>query len=99
MIDPPKPRFLSNKTGRPTPSGPRSRIIDLDRVFAHLFRDVVRLTNGKRNNRQGGVLCAAGRELAAIGDEQILDVVSLAEFVADAISRILRHPAGAEIMR
>src|SRR5437660_12920213 len=73
--------------------------VNSDGVLAHLLCDVVGLTNGKRDNRQGRVLGAAGRELAAVGYEQILDVVSLAEFVADAIPRILRHPAGAEIMR
>lgn len=59
-----------------------------DGVPAHLLGDVVGLANGKADNRQCWVLGAAGRELATVGDEQILDVMTLAEFVADAVARI-----------
>jgi hypothetical protein len=59
-----------------------------DGVLAHLLGDVVGLTNGKADNCQRWVLGAAGRELATVRDEQILDVVGLAEFVADTVSRI-----------
>ena len=59
-----------------------------DGVLAHLLGDVVGLANGKADNCQRWVLGAARRELATVRDEQIPDVMTLAEFVADAVARI-----------
>src|SRR5271165_6977488 len=48
-----------------------------DRVRLHLVGDVVGLTDREGHDRQGWVLCPAGGELAAVRDEQVLDVVRL----------------------
>ena len=47
-----------------------------DLLLPHLVGDIVRLPDGQRHDRQRRVLGAAGGELAAVGDEQVLDVVS-----------------------
>ena len=70
-----------------------------DVLRAHLLGDVVGLADGQRHDGQRRVLRAAGRELAAVGDEQVLDVVRLAPFVDHAVARLLAHPVGAEIVR
>src|SRR5262249_36845085 len=70
---------------------------DSNLFLAQLIGDVVGLADRQRHDREGWVLRAAGRELAAIGDEEILDVVGLAPLVDDAVAWILRHAIGAEI--
>src|SRR5271165_976983 len=58
-----------------------------DGVRLHLVRDIVRLTDRKRHDRQGRVFGAAGGELAAVRDEQVPDVVRLAPLVHHAVAR------------
>ena len=53
-----------------------------DILLPHFVSDVFRLPDRQRHDRQRRVLGAAGGELAAVGDEQVLDVVRLAELVA-----------------
>ena len=47
-----------------------------DILLAHFVGDVFRLPDGQRDDRQSWIFGAAGGELAAVGDEQVLDIVS-----------------------
>src|SRR5690348_3632088 len=69
-----------------------------DFVLAHLIGDVVRLADGQGDDGQRGILRGPGGELAAVGDEQVLDVVGLAMLVHHAVAGLLRHAVGAEIV-
>src|ERR1700674_2803307 len=63
----------------------------LNLLALHGGRDVVRLPDGERNDGQRRVAGRAAGELAAVGHEQVLDVVGLAELVHHAIPRLLAH--------
>src|SRR5216683_2962172 len=67
----------------------------LDLLALHRAADVVRMPDRERHDRQRWIAGGAASELAAIRDEQVLDVVGLAEFVHHAIPRLLAHPVGA----
>ena len=69
-----------------------------DRVRLHLVGDVVGLTDREGHDRQRRVLGPAGCELAAVRDEQVLDVVRLAPLVHHAVARIGAHTVRAEIV-
>ena len=71
---------------------------DSNCLLAHLVGDVVGLTYRQGHDGEGRVLRSAGRELAAVRDEEIFDVVRLAPLVDDAVARILRHAVSAEIV-
>src|SRR5471032_1844053 len=70
-----------------------------NRAFAHLSGDVIRLANGEGDDGKRRVRCAAGGELAAVGDEQVLDVMRLPELVTHAVAGIAAHAASAEVVR
>ena len=52
----------------------------------------------ERHDGQRRILCASGRELTAIRDKEIGNVVRLAELVADAVLRVLALAAGAQVV-
>ena len=70
-----------------------------DFLALHRAGDVVRLPDRQRDDRQRRIAGRAAGELAAVGDEQVLDVVGLAELVHHAVPRLLAHPVGAEVVR
>ena len=59
---------------------------------------VVGLPDRERHDGQRRVLGPAGRELAAVRDEQIGDIVGLAELVADAVLCLFALAAGAHVV-
>jgi len=68
-------------------------------ILLHTFRrDVIGLSNCQGYNRQRWVLAATGRELAAVRDEQVLDVVALIPFIEHAGLGIIAHPACAHFV-
>jgi len=69
-----------------------------DGTLGHLVRDVVRLPDRERYNRQRRIGRRAGAELASIGDEQVRDLMGLPPFVAYTILRPLAHAAAAHVV-
>src|SRR5882757_5646010 len=69
-----------------------------DRLHLHLLSDVLRLADRQSHDRERWIFRCAGRELTAVGDEEILDVVPLAPFVAYAVGGLRAHPAGPKVM-
>src|SRR6478672_8578411 len=76
---------------------PQSRFF-LNLLALHGARDVVRLPDRQRHDRQRRIAGGAGGELAAVRDEQVLDVVGLAELVRHTIPRLLAHSVGTQIV-
>src|SRR6476646_9349719 len=70
----------------------------LHHVLAQLVGQVVGLPDRERHDGQRRVLGPAGRELAAVRDEQIGVIVGLAVLVADAVLRLLALAAGTHIV-
>ena len=69
-----------------------------DRAGAHLMMDVIRLADRQRDDRQGRIARPGARELTAITDEQVLDVVRLTPPVANSIRPVGAHPARAHVV-
>ena len=67
--------------------------------FDNSAGDVVGLPDGERDDGQRRVLRRAGGELAAVGDEEVRDVVALPAPVDHPVARVLAHPVGAEVVR
>ena len=65
----------------------------------HQFSHVIRLPNRQRHNRQRRVLRPTGGEHAAIRDEQIRNIMALAETVDHAVFWLCTHTIGTQIMR
>src|SRR3990170_6116894 len=63
-----------------------------------LLRDVLGRPHRQRENRPRAVLVRLGHEGAAVGHEQVLDVVRLAMAVQDRAGRIVPHPRHAELV-
>src|SRR6266478_9337455 len=76
----------------------RALLPNSDLLSLHRTCDVVGLSNGKRDNRECRVAGGTSGELASVGDEYVLDVVGLPEFIDHAILRLCAHPVGAEIV-
>ena len=70
----------------------------LDLASLHRPADVVGLADRKRDNRQGRIAGSTGRELTAVRDEQIPDVMRLPIFVDDAVARLFAHPICPQVM-
>ena len=70
-----------------------------DCALRHLLRDVIGLPDRQRDDGQCRVLRAAGRELAAVRNEEVRNVMGLPPLVADAVTRIAAHAAGSEVVR
>src|SRR3981189_631052 len=70
----------------------------LDCLSQHAAPPYMPNPDGKRHDGERRIAGRAAGELAAIRDEQILDVVGLAEFVHDTILRFGPHPVGAHVM-
>src|SRR6267142_3727307 len=62
---------------------PRQTEVVLDFLSLHGAGDMIRLPDGKRHDGVRRIAGRAAGKLAAIRDEQILDVVGLAELVHD----------------
>src|ERR1700741_5636056 len=77
--------------GAVVPPRPAS-LVRLDRPRAHLIVDVFRLADLQCNDRQGRVAGPGARELTAVADKQILDVVGLTPAVANAVGGLGAHP-------
>src|SRR5262245_66662990 len=69
-----------------------------DGAFGHLVGDVVGLADRERDDRQGRVGGGTGAELAAVRDEQVLNLVGLAPLVADPVLRPFAHAATAHVV-
>ena len=82
---PPAAQACCLRQPSPRKRGEANRRKDLERLLAHRLGDVVRLPDRQRHDGERRVLGRAGGELAAVGDEQVLDVVRLAPFVDDAV--------------
>src|SRR5262249_30764103 len=67
--------------------------------LAQLIGDVVGLAYRQGHDGERRILRAARRELAAVGDEKGLYIMGFAPLGDDAITRILGHAVGAEIVR
>ena len=83
-------------------------MISLTRVFfrkslhpllAQLVSQIFGLPDCQRNDGQGRIFSAAAGELAAVGDEQIRNVVGLPVFVAHAIPRLFALTASTGSLR
>jgi hypothetical protein len=70
----------------------------LDLAPLHCAGNVVGLPDGQRNDSQRRVARGAGRELAPVRHEQVLDVVRLTVFVDPDVTRLLAHPVGPEVV-
>src|SRR5215831_4179498 len=79
-------------------SGRWSHLQPSNRAGAHLAMDVIRLADRERDDRQRRVATPRARELTAITDEQVLDVVRLTPPVANAVRRVRAHPARAHVV-
>ena len=69
-----------------------------DRAGGHPMMDVIRLADRQRDDRQGRIARPGARELTAITDEQVLDVVRLTPPVANSIRPVGAHPARAHVV-
>ena len=74
------------------PQCSRRKSAGLDFLSLHGAGDMIRLPDGKRHDRERRIAGRAAGELAAIGDEQIFDIVGLAEFVHDTVPCFRAHP-------
>ena len=59
---------------------------------------VVRLADRQRNDRQGRIASPGARELTAIADEQILDIVGLTPAVANPVGGLSAYPQRAHVV-
>ena len=66
--------------------------------LAHPCDDVLGLADSLGHNRQGRIFTATGCKLAAFGYEKIIDIVCLSPLVYNAISLLLAHTTGTQIM-
>src|SRR5712671_8009975 len=82
----------------PIPNRAASFCASLNLLALHRAGDVVRLPDRERHDRQRWIAGGAAGELAAIRDEQVLDVVGLAEFVHHAVPRLLAHPVATQVV-
>ena len=76
----------------------RTELMHSDRAGAHLMMDVIRLADRQRDDRQGRIARPGARELTAITDEQVLEVVRLTPPVANSIRPVGAHPARAHVV-
>lgn len=58
-------------------------------VRAHLLGDILGLADRERDDGKRRVAGVVGGELAAIGHEQVVDIVALAPFIDDALGRVI----------
>ena len=70
----------------------------LDRPCAHLLVHVIGLPDRQRHDRQRGIARSGARKLAAVADEQVVDVVGLSPLVADPIAGLGAHPQRAHVV-
>ena len=66
--------------------------------LAQLASQIFGLPNCQRDYGQGRIFSPAAGELAAVGDEQVRNVVGLAIFVANAIPRLFALTAGTHVV-
>src|SRR5262249_5989777 len=67
-------------------------------VAPKLFDNIVARPHGERHHRQRGVLAALGDEAGAVGDEEILNVPALIEFVEHRSFRVVAHSGRADLV-
>src|SRR4029453_17943528 len=75
-----------------------SRRLISDIAFPHFFGQVLRRSPRERNDRVGRILVAMAHERPAVGDEEVADVVRLAELVEHARARIVAHSHAADFV-
>ena len=92
------PKHIEFGAKQGLPKGRPRSDFSLDRPSAHLTVHVVRLADRQRNDRQGRIASPGARELTAITDEQILDVVGLTPPVANPVGGHSTHPQRAHVV-
>src|SRR5260370_37582595 len=75
-----------------------ARIYPSNIFLSSLIREMAGLSPCQSYYSQCGILGGAGCELITVGNEQVLDVVSLAPFVADSVTGLFALSASAEIV-
>ena len=70
----------------------------LDVLRAHFFGDVIGLTDRQGHDGERWVFRCTGGELAAVGHEQVFDVVALTELIDHAVLRVRALPCRAHVV-